>query len=529
MARRFLGLVLLVSTACVDSDTSDTGTAHDSESSTGLPGTGSPTGTGGQHGGSSEGVSGSVSTGADTLGTGTSTGATRGEEGPSGSSTAGEGSGSSSGEFVGCGDGVVDLDEECDDGDADDGNGCDNDCTESVVVGLSAGLRHTCATLDTGVVRCWGANDAGALGLGTVDAVGDDEAPADVAAAGVGIGVATVAAGSDFTCGLGADDTVRCWGRNNRGQLGYGDILDVGDDELPSTVGDNSLPAGAVVAVAAGFQHACAAFDDGEVACWGDSDFGALGYGNYDTIGDDELVTAAGFVDVPGDVVELAAGERHTCARLSTGAVRCWGYGSEGALGYGLPDWIGDTEDPSSVGEVNVPSADAIVAGGDHTCILTADTGQVWCWGTVPGGGLGYLSSDVIGDDETPVGAVMVAEDMIGETVTQVVAGSNHTCALISAGSVRCWGHGGEGQLGYGNTETVGDDETPYSAGNVDVGGPVALLAAGAAHTCALMVSGAVRCWGQGADGRLGYSNTTTIGDDETPSSAGDVPLFPDL
>lgn len=443
------------------------------------------------------------------------------------SSSSGEGTSSSSGEPMGCGDGVVDLAEECDDGDADDGNGCDNDCTESVVVGLSAGLRHTCATLDTGVVRCWGANVAGALGLGNVDAVGDDEAPSDVVAAGIGTGVAAIAGGTDFTCGLSVDDAVRCWGRNNRGQLGYGDIFDIGDDEFPSTVGDNSLPAGTVVAITAGYQHACAAFDDGEVACWGDSDFGSLGYGNYDTIGDDELVTAAGFVDVPGDVVQLAAGERHTCARLSTGAIRCWGYGSEGALGYGLPDWIGDNEAPSSVGEVNVPSADAIVAGGDHTCILTAGTGQVWCWGNISGGGLGYLTVGLIGDDETPVGAVMVAEDMIGETVTQVVAGSNHTCALISGGSVRCWGHGDEGQLGYGNQETVGDDETPYSAGDVDVGGPVALLAAGEAHTCALMVSGAVRCWGQGADGRLGYGNTTTIGDDETPSSAGDVPLFP--
>ncbi len=426
---------------------------------------------------------------------------------------------------MGCGDGVVELGEECDDGDGEDGNGCDNDCTESVVVGLSAGHDHTCATLDTGVVRCWGGNYGGGLGLGNVDVVGDNETPASVGPAGVGVGVTTTSAGDGFTCGLTVDDAVRCWGRNERGQLGYGNFFDIGDDELPSTAGDNSLAVGVIVAIATGARHACAAYDDGEVACWGSSDFGELGYGNYDTIGDNELVASAGLVDVPGDVVELAAGARHTCARLSTGAIRCWGYATDGALGYGNPEWIGDNELPSGVGEVNVPPADSIVAGGNHTCVLTS-TGSVWCWGQIAGGGLGYGNNAQIGDDEMPVGAVMVAEDMLGESVTQVVAGGNHTCALISGSVVRCWGDGTDGQLGYGNTDVIGDDETPYSAGDVDVGGPVLQLAAGDSHTCALMWSGAVRCWGLGIDGRLGYGNTATIGDDETPSSAGDVPLF---
>jgi len=509
--------------ACTSTDGSATATSSDGGSATDDDGPDpatSSSGTASADRGSTadtdSGDSGTTSAATDSTSSGGDEGSTSGDE---------DGS-SSSGEPVGCGDGIVDVGEACDDGDAEDGNGCDNDCTESVVVGLSAGLRHTCATLDTGVVRCWGANFTGALGLGSVDSVGDNETPSRVAAAGIGVGVTSISGGDGFTCGLTTDDAVRCWGRNNRGQLGYGDMLDIGDDELPSAVGDNSVAAGTIVAITAGVQHACAAYDNGDVSCWGSSDFGELGYGNYDSIGDNELVSAAGHVDVPGDVVQLAAGERHTCARLGTGAVRCWGYGSSGALGYGTPDWIGDTELPSSVGEVNVPSASTIVAGGDHTCVLTSGTGQVWCWGTIAGGGLGYQNPEPIGDNETPVGAVVVAEDMLGETVSQIVAGTNHTCALISGTSVRCWGRGADGQLGYGNEDTVGDDESPYSAGDVDVGGPVVLLAAGGDHTCALMASGGVRCWGQGADGRLGYGDTETIGDDETPSSAGDVPLF---
>ncbi len=81
----------------------------------------------------------------------------------------------------------------------------------------------------------------------------------------------------------------------------------------------------------------------------------------------------------------------------------------------------------------------------------------------------------------------------------------------------------GRGQYRYGNTTNIGDNEAPATAGDVNVGGLVVQLAAGGYHTCALLEMGAVRCWGQGQYGQLGYSNTNDIGDNETPASAGDV------
>ena len=117
----------------------------------------------------------------------------------------------------------------------------------------------------------------------------------------------------------------------------------------------------------------------------------------------------------------------------------------------------------------------------------------------------------------------------VGGTVTQISAGSTHTCALLSTGNVRCWGSGGitgfsdRGQLGYGNIADIGDDELPASAGDVDVGGPVTQIAAGRQFTCALLSSGNVRCWGTAQSGANGYPLTSTIGDDELPTSAGDV------
>ena len=112
----------------------------------------------------------------------------------------------------------------------------------------------------------------------------------------------------------------------------------------------------------------------------------------------------------------------------------------------------------------------------------------------------------------------------MGGTVVQLTGGWSHNCALLDSGAVRCWGYGYYGQLGYGSAIDIGDNEDPAWAGDVNVGAPVVQLAAGLNHTCALLYSGAVRCWGYGSSGQLGYGNTNNIGDNEDPASAGDVP-----
>jgi alpha-tubulin suppressor-like RCC1 family protein len=109
----------------------------------------------------------------------------------------------------------------------------------------------------------------------------------------------------------------------------------------------------------------------------------------------------------------------------------------------------------------------------------------------------------------------------------RIAAGVNHTCAVVDDGSVRCWGANDDGQLGYPGTSEVGYWETPASAGPVDLGpGHTAIaIAAGDLHTCALLDDGTVRCWGLNNFGQLGYGNTDNVGDDETPASAGPVEL----
>jgi alpha-tubulin suppressor-like RCC1 family protein len=294
--------------------------------------------------------------------------------------------------------------------------------------------------------------------------------------------------------------------------------------------------------VAAGLDHTCVLLAQGTVRCWGSAYFGQLGYGmgdpgicegepcnTYD-IGDNEARGAGGDIDVGGAVVQIAAAGYYTCAVLSDGTMRCWG-----ALGHfdgAFSDVIGSTIDqtPAQGTTVDVGGdVTQVSLGLFHGCVLLS-SGSVRCFGLgdFPSTGqLGYANGSDVGDDETPASAGDVD---IGGKVMQIAAGWDHTCALLEAGNVRCWGAGDAGQLGYGNTLSIGDNETPASAGDVDVGGKVIQISAGFKDTCALLEVGTVRCWGEGADvvgaGWLGYGNTDTIGDNETPASAGDVQVF---
>jgi alpha-tubulin suppressor-like RCC1 family protein len=390
---------------------------------------------------------------------------------------------------------------------------------QGAVVQLTAGTRHTCALIDTGAVRCWGSGESGKLGYGNTNNIGDDEHPASAGDVNVGGPVIQLAAGASHTCAVLKTGAVRCWGMGNDGELGYGNTQYIGDDEPPASAGNVNI-GGRVIQLTAGSSHTCALLRNGAVRCWGSGESGKLGYGNTQYIGDDEHPASAGDVNVGGPVIQLAAGAFHTCAVLKTGAVRCWGMGNDGELGYGNTQYIGDDEPPASAGNVNIGGrVIQLTAGSSHTCALLRN-GAVRCWGSGESGKLGYGNTQYIGDDEHPASA---GDVNVGGPVTQVVAGSYHTCALLKTGAVRCWGMGKIGQLGYGNTNTIGDDEHPASAGDVNVGGPVTQVAAGDLHTCALLKTGAVRCWGVGASGQLGYGNTNTIGDDEHPASAGNV------
>ncbi len=428
-----------------------------------------------------------------------------------------------------CGNGTPEGTEQCDDGNDVDGDGCDADCSFTEILYVDPSYQNTCVLIEGGRVRCWGANYVGQLGYGHTDDIGDNETPADVGDVMLPEPGVELTMGDSHTCVLLADSAVRCWGQGSCGKLGYGNVNNIGDDEFPVSIIDVPI-GGAALEVDAGGSQTCARLNDGKMRCWGCGSGGQLGYANANNIGDDEPPANAGDVPVGGAVIAQSTGIGHTCAILANGAIRCWGQGFDGRLGYGNTNSIGDNETPAAAG--NVPAiplglppttkATALALGLNMSCALF-DTGDVLCWGSNFGGQLGQGNTTTIGDDEFP--ATLAPIDL-GAPAVSISAGDTHVCALLETDEVICWGSNTSGQLGRGNTLPIGDDETPASLGPIDLGAPVKQIDAGGNHTCAVLMNNQVRCWGINGDGELGLGNTNNVGDDELPTAVEPVQIF---
>lgn len=391
------------------------------------------------------------------------------------------------------------------------------------IVQLAVGGAHNCALLDDQSLRCWGHGISGQLGYGNTSDIGDDELPASAGEVPVGAAVQKVVAGSTHNCAILVGGTVKCWGEYATGGLGYPGGRNIGDNEPVSAAGEVDV-GGTVVDIAASGNHSCAILESGGLRCWGRNDHGQLGYGHVDQIGDDETPASAGDIDVGAAVQQVCMGVQHTCVLLSGGDVRCWGDGNFGQLGLGSTDDIGDDESPATAAVVPIGAqVDLLACGAYHNCVRTT-SGAVRCWGNNERGELGYGHLNNIGDDEPASGG---GDLSLGSTVRLLASGySKHTCAVNNNDELRCWGPNDFGQLGYGNTDLIGDDEVPTSSAAVDAGGSIAFIATGAAHTCIVTDQDAVRCWGYNVYGRLGLGHQTHIGDDEAPAVTDDVDVF---
>ncbi len=397
------------------------------------------------------------------------------------------------------------------------------------IAAVTAGKFHSCVARRDGHVRCWGANFDGELGLGHDRTIGDDESLAAADWIPFDDPVVELESagdrGSSFNCARSRSGQVRCWGSNSFGQLGLGHTMSIGARNRVGGPGHGAVQLGGVaVDIAVGgaeyASHACAVLEDGKVRCWGGNNFGQLGLGHEESIGDNERPESVAPVDLGGPAVAIAAGKYHTCALLKDKTVRCWGFNREGQLGYGHTDDVGDDETPASAGPVPVGFDVAKIATGRfHTCAVSTE-GKLRCWGWNKAGQLGYPDSDNMGDDEPASAGGDIA---VGGPVGDVITGSLHTCALLRDGKVKCWGDNKFGQLGYGHETTV---KNPAMVGQVFLGGGVAELYAGSYHNCAVLESDELRCWGFNKFGQLGLGHTRDIGDDEPPASVEVAPVF---
>jgi alpha-tubulin suppressor-like RCC1 family protein len=216
----------------------------------------------------------------------------------------------------------------------------------------------TCAIVSDNTVQCWGRNQDGQLGNG--DSTTDVALPAPVQGLGP---VADFAAGGYHACAIMSDRTVKCWGRNVRGQVGDGTTNT--PVVQPHVVGGLNN----VAALSLGTYHSCALLQDRTVQCWGQNDFGQIGAQG--------VVFSATPVAVSGitNAVGIATGFLHTCALLADGTVRCWGHNDFGQLGDGTT-----TSSATPVQVQGLANPRAISLGAGHTCALMPDA-SVKCWG----------------------------------------------------------------------------------------------------------------------------------------------------
>ncbi len=208
---------------------------------------------------------------------------------------------------------------------------------------------------------------------------------------------------------------------------------------------------------------------------------------------------------------QVALGEAHSCAVLEDGSARCWGLSAVGVgqLAQGsTPLTIGDTPGEAPVAiSIGAERATAVAVGDGHSCALL-DGGAVRCWGS-NGGVLGQGTTAAVGDQpgEVPVSLPLP------RPARALATGATFTCVLLVDQEVRCLGRGNNGELAQGNPQTIGDNVGEEALPvNLGAGRSVSAIAAGERHACAILDDGSVRCWGRNAFGQLGQGNTDTIG-----------------
>lgn len=333
---------------------------------------------------------------------------------------------------------------------------------------------HTCTVMSDGSVRCWGRNDDGQLG-------NDSTMSSTTPVAVMGITTATgVSTGGHHTCAVLSGGSVQCWGGNAVGQLGNGNNT---ASKTPVTVGGISN----AVQVSAGEGHNCAVLANGSVQCWGYNDTGALGNGGV--AASNRLSTTPVPVNGISTATAVSAGDRHSCAVLSTGSIQCWGDNFDGQLGNGKQNNLvrGST---SPITVIGINNATAVAAGGHHTCALIGG-GSVQCWGSNFTGALGDGHALWTGSSYDPIPVTGISN------ATAVTTGVRHSCALLGNGAIQCWGTNDDGELANSDR---------YSTSPVTIAGTnnATSVIAGKNINCAVISNGEMQCWGNNEAGQLG-------------------------
>jgi alpha-tubulin suppressor-like RCC1 family protein len=351
------------------------------------------------------------------------------------------------------------------------------------VVAVAAGTGYSAALRSDGTVWAWGLNTNGQLGDNTTT---QRTTPVQVSSLGA---VERISAGASHMLAVRSDGTLWAWGANGNGRLGLGDTT---QRTVPTRVfsipGLSTRPG----AVAAGADHSVAVTADGLVATWGANANGQLGLGDTTQRLTPSIVSG---VNVVGSV---SAGTSFTIARNANGAAAGWGLNTSGQVGDNttvqrlVPEPVDDAG-----------SLLGVAAGGEHVVAIRAD-GTPWVWGGNGSGQLGKGTTTAAGpDDLTSINLV--------RSKSNVVAGAQHGIVADPSGRVLTWGANGSGQLGDLSSHTSPTPTPQQVRGVSDAATAPGGVAAGDAHSLAVVGDGVVLAWGSNSSGQLGNGTVTTL------------------
>lgn len=406
---------------------------------------------------------------------------------------------------------------------------------------------HSCAINNLAEVKCWGHNNYGQLGLGDLN---DRYQPSQTVSLGQNRYAIQLALGYWHSCAILNEGSVKCWGWNLNGQLGAGSSTQVIGDS-PNEMGDNlssvDLGGQKAISLSAGYAHTCAILENLTLKCWGANDRGQLGVGDLVDRGRTSLdMTNLPAVALGDAVKQVAADTSHTCALLQNGSVKCWGDNTFGQLGLG--DNIlrsAPTATPIRFSSTNIAVTN-IAAGGAFNCAILQNN-TVKCWGRNDSvGNLGKLwcqnvdgFSGLCGDPNYPLALIgyglkpnemsdhLTTVDFGNGVPSNLYAGTSHMCVHLNDSSVKCWGSNFYGELGQG-------DKNPRGAGPSTMGNnlfkinfgtsrTVQSMSIGSAHGCVVLDNQKVKCYG---DNRFGENGLNDAGLDkcrgDEPNEMGD-------
>lgn len=316
------------------------------------------------------------------------------------------------------------------------------------IVAVVSAQYHNCALTQDGKVFCWGNNDYGQLGDGKSG--GYESKPVEV----IGLDnktVTAIGASGNTSCAI-ASGTIYCWGDNSSGTVGAGSTQSIYTQ--PTMV---NLPAGYTatkMATSGGRSYNMCAIIDASAYCWGDNSAGQIGNGVSGTANVTSPVQVSGGALMGKTVTDITQDGNysgnptypHTCA-VATGAVYCWGANDYGQVGDGTITARSLPTTVSTSGILNGKIITQVSAGSHHTCALTSD-GLVACWGD---GSSGQLGTNTYASSSVPV-AIYTDGALSGLTITSIGGGTNRGCA-IAGYSTYCWGLNTNGQIGDGTTQ----------------------------------------------------------------------------